>query len=130
MTLNCCYFCGFSDETALSEHHVIPKRIDGPEAHDGQTVTVCRNCHKKVHDLVDPVIKRLSDDADEHSNTRNVPHRVKCLKKFIDNRKADAVSRTSIEYFLDIHDLPHETVKHARQLGEIYELEDDTFRTV
>ena len=130
MTLDCCYFCGFSDDTALSEHHVIPKRIDGVDDHENQTVTVCRNCHKKVHDLVDPVITRLTDEADEHSNTQNVPRQVKCLKKFIDGQKNDAVSRTAIEYFLDIHGLPHETVNHARLLGEIYEPIDDTFRTV
>jgi len=61
MTLECCYFCGFADDTALSKHHIIPKRVQGDDVFDDRTVTLCRNCHKKAHDIIDPIV-------DEHVN--------------------------------------------------------------
>lgn len=63
MPLECCYFCGFADDTALSEHHIIPKRIQ--KQTDDRTVTVCRNCHKKVHDLIDPIVDEFVEFENE-----------------------------------------------------------------
>lgn len=65
MALECCYFCGFADDTALSEHHIIPKRIQ--DGFDDRTVTVCRNCHKKLHDVIDPIVDDyvIEDESEE-----------------------------------------------------------------
>jgi len=56
MSLECCYFCGVSQDTVLCGHHIIPKRIDRYREHEDRTVTLCQNCHKKVHDVLDPAV--------------------------------------------------------------------------
>jgi hypothetical protein len=56
MALECCYFCGISQDTVLCDHHVIPKRIDRYREHEDRTVVLCQNCHKKVHDVLDPAV--------------------------------------------------------------------------
>jgi DNA replicative helicase MCM subunit Mcm2 (Cdc46/Mcm family) len=68
MSLECCYFCGVPQDTVLCDHHVIPKRIDRYREHEDRTVTLCQNCHKKVHDVLDPAVdhalKLVPDDHD------------------------------------------------------------------
>jgi len=65
MTFENCYFCGVADETVLVDHHVIPKEVDPEAAHDDLTVTVCRNCHTKVHDVVDPLIENVDVEVEK-----------------------------------------------------------------
>lgn len=48
---NWCYFCGISDESVLEEHHIIPRSV----GESPLTVTLCRNCHKKLHNLIKPL---------------------------------------------------------------------------
>lgn len=48
-----CFFCGAT--TNLQDHHIIPKCIGGKDLEDNK-VLLCDNCHKKVHQLIDPVI--------------------------------------------------------------------------
>jgi len=48
-----CHFCAAD---AIDDHHVVPQRLG---ADDDSTVPVCKECHNKVHGLVDPVIDHL-----------------------------------------------------------------------
>ena len=46
-----CYFCGVTDESVLEEHHIIPRSI----GESPLTVILCKNCHKKLHNLTKPL---------------------------------------------------------------------------
>jgi len=72
MTLENCYFCGVTDETVLVDHHVIPKQIDPEGEHDDLIATVCRNCHKKIHDVADPIIEnKIHKEKPEPSESKD-----------------------------------------------------------
>jgi 5-methylcytosine-specific restriction endonuclease McrA len=51
-----CYFCGSTDNIQL--HHIIPKRLGGTSDPEN-LIPLCDNCHKKLHNLIDPVIDYL-----------------------------------------------------------------------
>jgi transcription elongation factor Elf1 len=48
-----CFICGATSN--LQEHHIIPKSLGGDKLENNK-VLLCDNCHKKVHQLLDPVI--------------------------------------------------------------------------
>jgi len=48
-----CFICGATSN--LQDHHIIPKCIGGENLKDNKA-HLCDTCHKKVHQLVDPVI--------------------------------------------------------------------------
>jgi 5-methylcytosine-specific restriction endonuclease McrA len=52
-----CFFCGAT--TNLQHHHIIPKCIGGDKLENNK-VFVCAECHKKLHILLDPVIKYMA----------------------------------------------------------------------
>lgn len=52
-----CFFCGAT--TNLQEHHIIPKCIGGDKLENNK-ILLCADCHKKVHQLLDPVIKYMA----------------------------------------------------------------------
>lgn len=59
-----CYFCPETAESTLHEHHVYPKelrRLANGEVDVEKTVTLCGNCHRKFHDVLDPALKFMSD---------------------------------------------------------------------
>jgi hypothetical protein len=45
MTNDRCLFCDSRD--GLEEHHIVPRRLGGTER-DGNLITVCGSCHKKI----------------------------------------------------------------------------------
>lgn len=51
-----CIFCGEEREEVLHQHHVFPKFIldtfELSESERAETVTVCRNCHAIIHDVL------------------------------------------------------------------------------
>jgi DNA-binding MarR family transcriptional regulator len=47
-----CIFCGFDNDHALEEHHVIPRRVGGPDTSDN-LITVCANCHNTLESVYD-----------------------------------------------------------------------------
>lgn len=51
-----CFICGAT--TNLQDHHVIPKCIGGDKLENNK-VQLCADCHKKLHQLLDPVIKYM-----------------------------------------------------------------------
>lgn len=44
-----CYFCGLDDYACLQLHRIVPGE-DGGIYTDFNTLTVCANCHNKIHD--------------------------------------------------------------------------------
>lgn len=55
-----CYFCGPIREEVSEEHHPIPREVvmPGEETDETEiTVTLCANCHNKMHALLDPLIR-------------------------------------------------------------------------
>jgi len=140
MALDCCYFCGFADDTALSEHHVIPKSVDPVKAHGEQTVTVCRNCHKKVHDVVDPVIDYMEQPGMDEAepDEEKLSNRVTAVKNAVDAVSAEtdaggapiaSVHRHLVRDYDDVDDAG-EAIEKARHAGEIYEPQTDVLRTL
>lgn len=47
-----CYFCGEENPTALEEHHLVPRRYNGPD-YPENLVTLCGSCHNKIERLYD-----------------------------------------------------------------------------
>lgn len=44
-----CYFCDVKDYALLDCHRIIPGEEDG-EYTDFNTIVVCSNCHRRIHD--------------------------------------------------------------------------------
>lgn len=53
-----CFVCGTT--YAIQKHHVIPRCIGGDRI-PNNTIPLCKNCHNKVHFLLDPVIHYLAN---------------------------------------------------------------------
>lgn len=73
MSDDACRFCRESDDVALDEHHIVPKSFVGNDADTdreivGKTVTLCSNCHRKYHALLDPVIEYVGERFRERMN--------------------------------------------------------------
>lgn len=49
-----CFFCGETNEVVLQEHHIVPKSMNTSER---ETITLCANCHRKVHYIINPLTK-------------------------------------------------------------------------
>lgn len=61
-----CYFCREDADRALDEHHVVPKRIVGNDEDVeagvvSRTETLCSNCHRKLHGILDPAIEYTAE---------------------------------------------------------------------
>ncbi len=56
-----CFFCGESNPLVLEEHHIIPQSIT--DGFVSETVTLCANCHKKLHYLLRPLVKLVKLEA-------------------------------------------------------------------
>jgi len=48
-----CFICGATED--LQEHHIIPKCIGGKNLEENKRL-LCPRCHKRLHQLLDPVI--------------------------------------------------------------------------
>jgi hypothetical protein len=48
-----CFICGATED--LQEHHIIPKCIGGRNLKENKRL-LCPRCHKKVHQLIDPIV--------------------------------------------------------------------------
>jgi len=58
-----CYFCGQIHEETAEEHHPIPREVvmPGDESEETEiTITLCANCHRKQHALLDPLIRFMA----------------------------------------------------------------------
>lgn len=76
-----CKFCFFDDKDVLHVHHIIPRSQGGDDSEEN-TITLCANCHAKVHRLIlrgcDPVealnkvagdrIKRMEGSMNDAEN--------------------------------------------------------------
>jgi len=47
-----CFICGERNQNILQEHHIIPRRFGG-EDQEGNTVTLCANCHEAIEKIYD-----------------------------------------------------------------------------
>lgn len=52
-----CFFCSEGNPLVLEDHHLVPKNIGPVGVSD--TVTLCANCHKKLHYLLRPLEKHV-----------------------------------------------------------------------
>ena len=52
-----CFFCGETNEIVLDEHHLVPKSTKITTT--TETVTLCTNCHRKLHYLLKPLLKQI-----------------------------------------------------------------------
>jgi len=88
-----CYFCGENNEVVLEDHHLVPKRLEVSFKTE-QVVTLCANCHKKVHSIlrelgivVEPYItipKNTSPETfSEDDIIKNKPHSLRDKLKII-----------------------------------------------
>lgn len=54
-----CLFC--PETEALEEHHVIPQSI----MPSSEAITLCSNCHTKIHNVIRPLIQLINGKAPE-----------------------------------------------------------------
>jgi hypothetical protein len=47
MTGKQCFICGFDNEHALEEHHIIPESLNGEDSEENKE-WLCANCHRAV----------------------------------------------------------------------------------
>jgi hypothetical protein len=45
-----CYICGFDNEHALEEHHIIPRSLGGSD-HESNMEVLCSNCHTAISNM-------------------------------------------------------------------------------
>ena len=45
-----CFVCGFENEHALEEHHIIPRSLGGTDDEDN-IVLLCANCHRAISSM-------------------------------------------------------------------------------
>lgn len=45
-----CYICGFDNEIALEEHHIIPRALGGSD-HPSNLTVLCSNCHTAITNM-------------------------------------------------------------------------------
>ncbi|MBS7635796.1 HNH endonuclease [Candidatus Bathyarchaeota archaeon] len=53
-----CFFCGEENEIVLENHHLVPRRLNEamfPKS-AAKTIALCRNCHRKLHHILNPLI--------------------------------------------------------------------------
>lgn len=62
MKLNFCVACGSNRETELENHHLIPRSLGGADD-DTNLITLCFECHGKLHGVVRRDIRALTRDA-------------------------------------------------------------------
>lgn len=58
-----CFFCGETNEIVLEEHHIIPKSLNLPM--DFELITLCSNCHRKLHYILNPLTKYIDIKFEE-----------------------------------------------------------------
>ena len=56
-TAHSCYFCGKT--TRLEQHHVIFKRFLVDEGLENNKEWICKSCHKKLHQIMQPLVTIL-----------------------------------------------------------------------
>lgn len=98
-----CYFCGESNPLVLVEHHLIPRamreQVNPRDPKDFEvTLTLCKNCHEKLHRLLRPLRDYIS--LEEHKEPSV------CGKG---GEKEKAMKLGEFELFLE--DLPYETIE-------------------
>jgi len=69
-----CFFCGESNPIVLEEHHIVPRAaaefIDVDPEDLEITVTLCANCHKKLHYILRPLMKLLKIEVKEYAKVK------------------------------------------------------------
>jgi recombinational DNA repair protein (RecF pathway) len=77
-----CYICGNDNTNVHQEHHVIPKRYGGEEI-QGNTVTLCANCHQAVESLYnDRFFEMLDVESVEPWNEASL--QTTAIQEFVD----------------------------------------------
>jgi len=56
-TIHYCYFCGKTKH--LEQHHIIFKRFIKGKGLKKNKEWVCKNCHKKLHHIMQPLVDLL-----------------------------------------------------------------------
>ena len=53
-----CFFCGEENEIVLENHHLVPRRLNKAvfSKNAAKTIPLCRNCHRKLHHILNPLI--------------------------------------------------------------------------
>ena len=55
-----CFFCGEREGCVLETHHVIPRKIQEKyHIYDDYTITLCANCHRKIHFILNYIFSKL-----------------------------------------------------------------------
>lgn len=61
-----CHFCGETYPPILVKHHIIPRRLQKKIGiKNDDVIILCANCHKKLHDILDPLVNTIIKLLDE-----------------------------------------------------------------
>ena len=134
-----CFFCGEDNPLVLEEHHIIPRSIEDSV----ETITLCANCHRKLHHLLRPLTKYVKlelvtkpkiPETKEQKRLREILEREKKLKMIILSLIVEADFLPKQRIYEVIEDYSKEEIDSAlRSLieeGTIYEPRDGYYKMV
>ena len=119
-----CFFCGEGEGCVLEIHHVIPRKIQEKyHLNDNYTITLCANCHRKMHHILRYIFSRLNIIEMEE-----IDNDIKCypnLRKEILKNIGDGIEKTLLIEKLKEKGYTTKILEKAinilRRSGEIYE---------
>jgi len=127
-----CYFCGVDDPEVLEEHHVLPRklmRILGiPTC---EKITLCRNCHRKLHRIYDMLFRYLKVDMLTSSQDFGLRQFIEFnrVRGMIRNILIEAGEPVHEDYVLHVLELrgvtepvAREVLKRMKKEGEIFNI--------
>jgi len=124
IAMNKCFFCGEREECVLEDHHVIPKTIQEKYGlDDSYTITLCANCHRKIHYLLNYIFSKLNIVSSDR-----IDNDIKCYPNLINSileSIGNGIDKLSLITKLREKGYSMETINNALNLlkrnGEIYE---------
>ncbi len=64
-----CFFCKEKNPIVLEKHHIVPRVLG---INSKETITVCRNCHKKIHYIYNILFSYLNLDKKENLKNEEI----------------------------------------------------------